>query len=94
MYVRLVRPQPRPGQAEEYARRWKEILAPRARDLPGFHAAYFVGDITANAVTAIFLWDDEPGEALDRAMDDFRHQCRDITSGPATREDFVILAEA
>ena len=94
MYVRLVRPHPRPGQAEEYARRWKEVLAPRARGLPGFRAAYFVGDSAANAVTAIFIWDDKPGEALDRAMDDFRQQCRDITTGPAAREDHEVLAEA
>ena len=94
MYVRLVHPQPRPGQAEEYARRWKDILAPQARTIPGFRAAYFVGDLDANAVHAIFVWNDEPGAALDRAMDDFRHRCRDITTGPAVREDLVVLAEA
>lgn len=94
MHVRLVRPQTRPGQAEEYARRWKEILAPRARGLPGFRAACFVGGGGANAVAAIFLWDGEPGEAFDRAMDDFRQQGRDIATGPAAREDLVVLAEA
>lgn len=61
MYVGLVRSQPRPGQAEEYVRRWKEILAPRARGLSGFRAAYFVGDGAANALTAIYIWDDETG---------------------------------
>ena len=94
MYVRLVHPQPRPGQAEEYARRWKEILAPRARALPGFRAAYFAGDRTTNRVRAMFVWDHEPGEALDRAMDEFRQHCRDITTGPAEREDYEVLAEA
>jgi heme-degrading monooxygenase HmoA len=94
MYVRFVHPQPQPGQAEEYARRWETILAPRARAIPGFRAAYFVGDGTAETVHAIFIWDDQPGQALDQAMDDFRHQCRDITTGPALREDLVVLAEA
>jgi heme-degrading monooxygenase HmoA len=94
MYVRLVHPRPRPGQAAEYARRWEEILAPRARGIPGFRAAYFVGDPAANRVHAFFVWDDEPGEALDRAMDDFRRRCRDITTGPAEREDYEVLAEA
>jgi hypothetical protein len=94
MYVRLVHPRPQPGQAAEYARRWQAILAPRARTIPGFRAAYFVGDRAAETVHAIFIFDDQPGEALDQAMDDFRHRCRDITTGPALREDFEVLAEA
>ncbi len=94
MYVRLVHPRPQPGQAEEYARRWKEILAPRAQGLPGFRAAYFVGDREANRVHAIFVWDSKPDGALDQAMDDFRARCRDITLGPAEREDYEVLAEA
>jgi hypothetical protein len=94
MYVRLVHPQPQPGQAAEYARRWEAILAPWARTLPGFRAAYFVGDPAAETVHAIFLFDEAPGAALDQAMDDFRQRCRDITTGPALREDFAVLAEA
>ncbi len=94
-HVRPSRAPPTPtGQAEEYARRWEEILAPRARSIPGFRAAYFVGDRAANRVYAIFVWDDEPAEALDRAMDDFRQRCRDITTGPVEREDYEVLAAA
>ena len=93
MYIRLVHPQPQPGQAEEYARRWSEILAPQARAMPGFRAAYFVGDPAANRVNAIFVWDDVPGESLDHAMDEFRRRCADITTGPALREDLLVLAE-
>jgi hypothetical protein len=89
-----VYPRPQPGQEEEYARRWKAILAPRVRALPGFRAGYFVGDPTANTVQAIYFWDDQPGEALEHAMNDFRQQCRDITLGPGRREHFEILAEA
>ncbi len=94
MYIRLVHPQPQPGQAAEYARRWEAILAPRARAIPGFRAAYFVGDRATEAVHAIFVFDEQPGAALDEAMDDFRQRCRDITTGPARREDFEVLAEA
>jgi hypothetical protein len=94
VYIRLVHPQPQPGQAAEYARRWEAILAPRARAIPGFRAAYFVGDRATEAVHAIFIFDEQPGAALDEAMDDFRQRCRDITTGPARREDFEVLAEA
>jgi hypothetical protein len=79
MYVTLVFPRPQPGKAAEYAQRWKAILAPRVRALPGFHAGY---------------WDERPGEGLEQAMNDFRHQCRDLTLGPGRHEDFVVLAEA
>ena len=66
----------------------------RARAMPGFRAAYFVGGGVANAVRAIFVWGEKPGADLDAAMDDFRQRCRDITTGPAVREDFAVLAEA
>jgi hypothetical protein len=94
MHVTLVHPCPQPGQAKEYARRWKAILAPCARAIPGFRSAYFVGDAAANTVHAIYLWDDQPGEALEHATDDFRLRCHDITTGPALRETFEVLVEA
>jgi len=81
VYVQLVHFHPKPRQSHEYARRWQEELSPRARRLPVFRAAYFVGDREANKVNAIFVWDDKPSEALDRTMDDFRERCRDITTG-------------
>lgn len=94
MFVRLVHPQPQPGKAAEYARRWEATLAPRARAVPGFRAAYMVGDTKANTLLAIFMFDEKPGEALDQAMGDFRQHCSDITTGPARREEFEVLAEA
>jgi len=94
MFVRLVHPQPKQGKVAEYVRRWEAILAPRARAIPGFRAAYFVDDRATDAVHAIFIFDRDPVEALDEAMNDFRERCRDITTGPAPREDLDVLAEA
>jgi hypothetical protein len=94
VYVTLVHPRPQPGQEEEYARRWKAILAPRVRALPGFRAGYFFGDPAANTVHAIYLWDEKPVAELQEAMNDFREQCRDLTFGPGRREDFEVVAEA
>ena len=94
MYVTLVHPRPQPGQEKEYARRWKAILAPRVRALPGFRAGYFVGDPAANTVHAIYLWDEKPVAELEEAMNDFRQHCRDLTLGPGQREDLDVLAEA
>ncbi len=94
MYVRIVRGNPQPGQAEEVARRWKEHLAPRLRELPGFRAAYFVGDRAANKGLGVSIWDELPGEALDQAMRGFRERVQDISLGPPTIEDLEVLAEA
>ena len=94
MYVRIVRGQPQPGQADEAARRWREHLAPRLRSIPGFRAAYFIGDREANKVGGVSIWDDKPGEAVDRSMREFRQQVQDITVGPPTMEDYEVLAEA
>jgi len=46
MYVTLVFPRPQPGKAEEYAQRWKAILAPRVRALPGFRFRHQCRDLT------------------------------------------------
>ena len=95
MYVRLVHGQPRPGQAQEVARRWKEHLAPRLRSIPGFRAAYFVGDPAGDKVIGISFWDGPPGAAVDEAMAGFRQLVDDVTTGPpAARDDLLVLAEA
>jgi hypothetical protein len=95
MYIRLVHGQPRPGQAQEVARRWKEHLAPRLRKTPGFRAGYFVGDVAADKVIGITIWDEKPGAAVDEAMAEFRQLVGDITTGPpAGRDDLMVLAEA
>ena len=94
MYVRIVRGHPQPGQVGEVARRWKEVLAPRMRSIPGFRAAYFVGDREANKGLGVSIWDDKPGESLDQAMRELRQRVQDISLGPPTIEDYEVLAEA
>ena len=94
MYIRIVRGQPRPGQVDEAARRWKEHLGSRFGSIPGFRHAYFVGDREANRVAGISVWDRNPGAALDEAMAQFRQRVQDITTGPPTMEHYEVLAEA
>jgi hypothetical protein len=36
----------------------------------------------------------EVSEELQEAMNDFRQQCRDLTTGLGRREEFEVLAEA
>ncbi len=94
MYIRIVRGQPRPGQADEAARRWKEHLAPQLRRNPGFRAPYFIGDREVNKVGGVSIWDDKPGDPVDGAMREFRQRLQDITIGPPTIEDYEVLTEA
>ena len=94
MYIRIVHGQPKPGQVDETARRWKEFLAPQLRSIPGFRHGYFTGDREANRVAGVTIWDAKPGEAADEAMRGFRNQVQDITAGPPVIEDNEVLAEA
>jgi heme-degrading monooxygenase HmoA len=94
MYVRIVRGQPQPGQAEELARRWKEYVAPRLGSAPGFRHAYLAVERESNRIAGVSIWDAKPGEAVDQAMREFRQQVQDITGGPPVIEDYEVLAEA
>jgi len=94
MYIRIVRTQPQPGQADEAARRWTESLAPRLREVPGFRQGYLSVDRTANRIAGVTLWDAEPGPAADELAQGFRQQVTDIMAGPPEIETFEVVAEA
>ena len=94
MYIRIVRAQPKPGQVDELARRWKEFIAPRLVGVPGFRHGYFSGDRDANRAAGVTIWDEKPGAAAEQAMQEFRQHVQDIVAGPPTIEDNEVLAEA
>ena len=94
MYLRIVRGQPQPGQAEELARRWKEYAAPRLKSVPGFRHGYLSVERATNRVAGVTIWDTQPDQAADQVMQGFRDQIQDITGGPPEVEDYEVLAEA
>ncbi|MBA2276879.1 MAG: antibiotic biosynthesis monooxygenase [Chloroflexia bacterium] len=94
MYVRIVRGQPQPEQAEELARRWKEYAAPRLNSAPGFRHGYLSVERTTNRVAGVTVWDNKPGEAVDQTMREFGQQVQDIIAVPPVIEDYEVLAEA
>ena len=95
MYVRIIRGQTQPGQVDELARRWQEVIAPRLQGVPGFRRVYFCGDRGANRVAAVSVWDSRPDEAaLDRGVQEFRERVRDISAGEPVIEGYEVLAEA
>ncbi len=65
MYVTFVFPRPQPGKAAEYAQRWKAILAPRVRALPGFRAGYFSATRRRTPFRTS-TWDERPAKASSR----------------------------
>ena len=93
MYMRIVRGQPHPRQAEAVAHRWQEYVAPRLGDLPGFRHGYLSVERETNRIAVVTIWDAIPDEAVDEAMQEFRQQLADITVEPPVIEDYEVLAE-
>ena len=95
MYVRIIRGQTQPGQVDELARRWQEVVAPRLKGVPGFRRIYFCGDRGTNRMAAVSVWRSRPDEAaLDRVVQEFRERVRDITAAGPVIEGDEVLAEA
>jgi heme-degrading monooxygenase HmoA len=94
MYIRIVHTQPQPGQADEAARRWKEQLAPRLRELPGFRQGYISVDRSANRIAGVTIWDAEPDAAANELAQNFRQQMTDIMTGPPEITTYEVLEEA
>ena len=94
MNVVLVRGQTMPGQVDEMARRWEELVPPRLRDTPGFRQAYFVGTREQNTVLGVLVWDQLPDQQrIQNNIQAMLERARDIMTGPPTVEVFEVLVE-
>ena len=73
MYMRVVRAQPPPGQADKVARRWAEFWPERLRAQPGFQHAHFGIDRATGATSGVTVFADKPDDALfERLLAEFR----------------------
>lgn len=82
MYMRIVRVQPPPGQADELARRWAAFFPERLRSLPSFRHAHLGIDRATGAIAGVTVFDEEPDDALfERLSGEFRAALGEI--GPA-----------
>jgi hypothetical protein len=73
MYMRIVRAQPPPGQADEVARRWAEFWPARLRALPGFQHAHFGIDRATGTTSGVTVFADQPDDAVfTRLLAEFR----------------------
>jgi len=92
VYIRVIRGQTQPGKLDELARRWKEIMVPQLKGLPGFRTAYFSGDHSANTLVSVSVWDSQPDEAaLNQRMQEFRSQVADLASGQPSVDGYAVL---
>jgi hypothetical protein len=64
MYMRIVRAQVPPDQAEEVARRWATFWPERLRAQPGFQHAHFGIDRATGAISGVTVFADQPDDAL------------------------------
>ena len=94
MFVRIVRPQIKPDQAEEAAKRWEAHLGPKAKNNPNFQRGFFAANADRTAIAAVTLWDQIPDEEMTRQMQaEIAAQMEGLMSGPPTTEDFEVLAQ-
>ena len=97
MWVRMIRGQVRPGQVDEFVRRWKEQAAPRIQGSPGLRNLYMSGDRGSGTIVTVALLEQEPDEAARAAFrqtfERFREQVQDLVAGPPTIEEFEVLAQ-
>lgn len=96
VYIRVIRVRSQPGRVDEYAERWRTMLAPRLQQLAGFRHGWFAGDRDLNSVAVVTLWDDLPrATQLGPLIVGFEEeQVADLLAAPSVIEEYEVLAEA
>ncbi len=93
MHMRIVRGRIQPGQIDAFVTRWQEGIGTHLPSAPGFRHGHFGADRQANTVTGVTLWDAPPDEAMNRRVQEFAAQARDLMAGPPEIEDYKVLIE-
>lgn len=95
MLVRATKAQTQPGQIDEFARRWREHVAPRVPEMAGLRGVYLCGNRDANTVMTIHIWDTPPDQAAREIHDRqrFRDHVRDILGGEPVAEEYEVLVQ-
>jgi len=93
MKVRTIKVQTRPGQIDEFARRWLEQVAPHVPEMSGLRRVYLVGNRDANTVMAVQVWDNPPDQATHQTHQGrhFRDQVRDLITAEPVAEEYEVL---
>ena len=95
MFMRIVRSTPKPGQHDEFAKRWKAHFGPMIKQNPKVRHAYVGYDADANTVVAVTVWDERPEDAvLHAGAEEFRPKVQDLMAGPPVFEAYDVLANA
>jgi heme-degrading monooxygenase HmoA len=83
MQVRTTTARVQPGQLDEFARRWRDIVAAHVPEVPGLRGAYLCGNRDSDTVMAIHLWESPPAAAAHAIHDRqrFRDQVQDLLAG-------------
>ena len=94
MYIRIVRPQVKPGNAREIARRWEDFVGSRVKERAGFQRGYMAATSDGSSMVAVTLWDELPDEASTRQFQsEIAEHMKDLVTGPPPMEEYEILAQ-
>ena len=94
MFVRIVRPQIKPGQAKEAAKRWEAFMGPKAKSNPNFQRGYMATSADGSALVAVTLWDQLPDEAMTKqTQQEISAEMEGLMTGPPSTEEFEVIGE-
>ena len=94
MHVRIVRPQIKPGQAQEAARRWEAFMGPKAKANPNLQAGYMAVNADGTALVAVTLWDELPSADMTKQIQkEIADQMEGLMTGPPSTEDYEVLGQ-
>ena len=95
MYVRIIRGQTQPGQADALAQQWQQFVLPRMQRASGLRQAYFAVNREANMSVGVSLWESRPDEAtLNPLVEEFRAQAGELVAGQPTIEQYEVVVES
>jgi hypothetical protein len=94
MFIRIVRPQIKPGQSKEAAKRWETFMGPRAKDNPHFKSGYMAASPDGTSIVAVTLWDELPDEATTKQVQqEIAGKMEGIMTGPPAMEEYEVIGQ-
>jgi hypothetical protein len=94
MYIRIVRPQFKPGTAEAAAKHWEQIMRPRVEKNPDVQRGFMAATADRSSVVAITIWSNLPDEAATKQMmDQIAQEMQEFTAGPPSAETYEVIGQ-
>ena len=94
MFLRIVRPQIKQGEAREAARRWEAYMGTRAKANPQFKHGYMATNTDQSTLVAVTIWDELPDAAMTQQVQkEIAEQMEGLMTGPPATDDYEVIGQ-